>query len=492
MSRTITKQPALLQRLRLAGQFSLLIGVGLLATGCSSGSSTDTTSTTNTIEIRIWRMGQAPQDNNLLSRQIKSFKKKYSSAKLNIEFTPVSAATYENDALRSMAARTGPEIWSLPSDWIGDHTPRISTLPDNYFFARDKNGKVAKTGPNPVDQVRELFPAGIVEQILTTDGKRVYGIPTEVEGLMLYYNSDLYSQAVDDFRSSLGARPSVDQIKPVETILSNPPATWRDLVEQAKYLNRRSGANILRSAIALGTADNVGPANDILQLLMLQNGAQVVSSDRRNALFNAPITTPAGVKLVPGEEALKFYASFSNPDSAVYSWNSSMPQAIDAFGQGKVAMIIGYGDIEQQLAIKYPRFDFDKAPVPQNSLTEPAVNLIRFAVDTVTRAPKNDTDKAGAFAFLNTYTEIGSVGSIAGSTGKLSPYKATLEKSGRQSAFAQQVLTGKAVYKRSRTEFDETFRQIIVDTTVNRVAPITSLNVGVEKITTILQKPDSL
>lgn len=492
MKRTQHLSKPLGQRLRLAGQFALLIGVGLLATGCSSSGSSSVNSNASTVEVRVWRIGQAPQDNNLLARQITGFAKRYSSVKLNLTFSPVAAANYENDALRSMAARTGPEIWSLPNDWIGDHTPRISTLPDNFFFERDKSGKVAKTGPTPVEQVRALYPEGIVEQLLTTDGKRVYGIPTEVESLRLYYNPRLFNDAADEYTESLGRGASVDQIKPVETLLSNPPATWRDLVEQAKYLNKRNGSNILRSAVALGSADNVGPANDILQLLMMQNGAQIISSDRRNALFNAPVTTPAGVKLVPGEEALKFYASFSNPDSSAYSWNGSMPQAVEAFGQGKVAMIFGYGDVDQQLGIKFPNFRYSIAAVPQNSLTEPAVNIIRFSLDAVSRAAKNDTDKAASFAFLNYYTGVDSVSGIAAASGKLSPYKSALEKSSRSDVFAQQALSGKAVYKRSRTQFDSYFRQMITDVTANRVLPITALNVCVEKISTLLQSPDAL
>src|SRR5690606_30960030 len=140
-------------------------------------------------------------------------------------------------------------------------------------------------------------------------------------------------------------------IQPVRRLLEKAPATWSELLEQAKYINRRNGDTVLRSAVALGTADNIDHSNDILQLLMLQNGAKLVSDDRKNPLFHVPTSTPTGGQVRPGEKALDFYASFADPTKENYSWNPSMPQALDAFTQGRVAMVIAYSDFGRKLAV---------------------------------------------------------------------------------------------------------------------------------------------
>jgi ABC-type glycerol-3-phosphate transport system substrate-binding protein len=291
----------------------------------------------------------------------------------------------------------------------------------------------------------------------------------------------------DEYRQSLGERFTDEAFQPVRQLLSKPPATWNELLEQNKYLTKRNGATLTRSSIALGTADNVPYSEDILMAMMLQNGAKVVSSDRRNALFHTYETTPAGSKVRPGEKALEFYTSFANPAKDNYSWNPSQPSALDAFGQGKVAMVIAYTPFIDELKAKYPNLNYERTALPQISLSQPAVNFIKFKVETVTQTADN---ASAAFAMLRYYANSSSSSALASEQRLRPPFLKELQTRAEEDAFSKMILTGQSVFKRNRVQFDATFRKMIVDATQNGVPINLSLDAGAETINQLLN-PDS-
>jgi ABC-type glycerol-3-phosphate transport system substrate-binding protein len=472
--------PHFSEALRTIGLLSLLIVVGVLATGCSKKQNNSATPTSKVL-VRIWRTGQSE---DVLKNKMQQFTEKNKAQNVSVTYSERNLASYELDSLKSLSSRLGPDIWSIPNDWIGDHTPRLNPLPDNFYFPRNSKGERAATGPSPVDQVKSLYPAGIAEQIISTDGKSVEALPVSVDSLRLYVNTDLLSSAYQAFRAQAGSSAKSEDLTPIQQLLSKPPVTWLDLVEQAKYVTKRDGNTIQQATIALGTADNIPNSADILQMLMMQNGAQIVSTDRRNALFHIPTKTSSGVTVIPGELALDFFTSFSNPNKPNYTWNPSMPQAVDAFGQGKVAMIIGFIDLDTMLKEKYPKMHYTIAPIPQKSVTETAVNLIRFNVEGVTKTADN---AAAAFAFLATYTDVDTSTDVAQEMKLLTPYKSRLEAR-IDDPFIKQILTGKAVYKRSHTQFDEAFRQMIVEVSQNGLALGKAVDAGAETINQLLQE----
>jgi ABC-type glycerol-3-phosphate transport system substrate-binding protein len=478
--------------LRTAYLGGLLGVVGILATGCGTDSSA--TSAADFIQVRIWRVGQAPQDNDALAAPVKEMKRIYKGQKLDVSFTPRGLATYEDDALKSLAARKGPEVWSIPNDWLGDHIPRITPLPENYFYTKDKDGKRASSGPSPVTQVRELYVPGVAEQLISSDGKQVFGVPAEADTLRLYYNKQLYNDAYTEYRRSLGSNPPEEETTPVRQLFNKAPTTWLDVVEMEKYLTVEDGdGKFSRSAIAMGTTKNVPHANDIVQLLMMQNGADIVSTDRRNALYNAPIQTPSGATINPGTLALNFFLSFSNPEKETYTWSADMPGAMEAFAQGKLAMVVGYSDFEQELRVKFPKFkDYDIAPMPQNSVTEEPVNFLRFNLETITKTAKSTTDRQAAFAFLELYTTSNGVQQLASRNKSASPFIATVRRKASSDKIVAQLLTAKGVYKQYREQFDAAFTSMIDDAATQKVAPQVAIDRSVETITGLLQRTDRL
>jgi hypothetical protein len=75
---------------------------------------------------------------------------------------------------------------------------------------------------------------------------------------------------------------------------------------------------IQRAAIPLGLAGNVNYATDILALLMLQKGANIVDMETRNIDIDTFVKTTTG-SILPGEEALSFYTQFAKPGTTTYT-----------------------------------------------------------------------------------------------------------------------------------------------------------------------------
>ena len=462
------QQPAWKRNLKNIGYLSAIALFGLAATGCSSGSS----GTANQqVQVRVWRLDQ---DVDSFRDYIANFQKAHPTVK--VTYSKKTTDGYEFSALKSLAGQQGPDIWSIPNDWLGDYKDQVLPLPDNFFQV---DGQA--TTPKPVDAIKQYFPQGIYEQLLSDDGTQVLGFPSNVDTLQLYVNPAIFSTAIGEFRTAQGNNLRDDTFQPVKQLLSSPPATWNDLVSQVKYLTLRNGNTITRSAIALGTADNIPNSEDVLQLLMLQNGTKITSDDRKAPLFQVAQSTPTGGQVRPGENALTFFSSFSDPSNADYSWNPSMPSALDAFGQGKVAMVVAYSDFGKQLKVKYPQFSYDTVKVPQISAAQAPVNLIHFSVETVTKSANNP---AAAFAFLKTYVDKSDMKSITAEQKLFSPYVATLKD---QNTFASnQILTGKAVYKIDHPQFDDIFHQMIVDTSQDGISPADAVKEGGDQIDALL------
>ena len=138
----------------------------------------------------------------------------------------------------------------------------------------------------------------------------------EIDGLVLFYNEDILK----------GANVDV-------------PTTWIDVQNAVSKITVKEKDNIVTSAIALGTAENIEHFSDILGLMMLQNGTVLTKS-----LFSCVDTSSTTCAV----EALTFYRKFAEEPNN--TWDNTLENSIFAFAGGKVAMIIA--PTWQALAIK--------------------------------------------------------------------------------------------------------------------------------------------
>jgi len=281
--------------------------------------------------LEIWGL----DDEGNLQELLANYKKE--NKHITINYEKKSLADYETELINAFAADKGPDIWLIHNTWLPKHKDKIKELPNELFSLSD---------------FRATF-VEVVEKDLV-DNSKIYGLPLYVDTLALFYNKNILNSAG----------------------IPLPPDTWEELIADLdKLVQRNQWGGIEQAGAALGTAENVDHSTDILALLMLQNGTKMVNEDKKSATFDESIYAE-GKAYQPGQDALRFYTDFSNPSKRTYTWNRQMSYSLDAFIEGKVAMMFNYSNqiptikdrapylnfgISSMLQIKGRNFDIDYA-----------------------------------------------------------------------------------------------------------------------------------
>lgn len=397
-------------------RYSIILAIAtlpLLAIGCGGGDGKPG----GTITLKIWKPFV---DSDKMQSIISAYQSKHSN--VTIEYTKKNIENYEDDLLNALAAGNGPDIYSINNTWVPRYMDKIVPAPDKTFT---------------VKEYKETFVDPMINDLIQDN--KIYGTAMWVDSLALYYNKDLMGTAG----------------------IATPPKTWSDLAAHTRKVVRQdSNGYFSRSGPAMGTNTNVNRGTDIIYLLMLQAGAVPWAQDGSAPTFANSITR-GGNSVNPGEEAVEFYTSFSDPNSANYSWNEDSDYSIDAFANGRATYLYGYSYARQQIDSKAPNLNYDVAPVPQNNLVNPTVNYSNYFAEVVSKQSKQ---QAWAWDFLK----------FASSKEALSGYyKQDKQPSSRRDlielqssdpeigVFAHANLTGKTFYKGDEEKFDAIIGEMI-------------------------------
>lgn len=244
---------------------------------------------------------------------------------ITINIQQVSSDNYTTNLKDAWARGKGPDIFELPASSIGefanDFIVPIPKTTNVFTYTAKKvlfrtDVQIKKTAIPSVTpaQLQSDF-AYVVSEDMLRNGN-IYGLPLSLDTLVLYYNKDILRSAN----------------------IAEPPKTWSQLAALAPRLSIADDqGKLLQSAIAIGRGSNVAYSSDIMSLLFLQDGVDMNSNGK---VLIDDSKSSEGTNL--GVNALTFYTSFASPTKAVYSWNASQPQSLDAFIHGKTAMYIGY------------------------------------------------------------------------------------------------------------------------------------------------------
>lgn len=268
---------------------------------------------------------------------------------VRITYRQMDPRTYEQELINALAAGTGPDVFYFKNSWLPKHGNKLAPLDARAL---------------PVQQVRELFPDVVVND-LTSNGQ-VYALPLYLDTLALYYNKTLLDNAS----------------------IAQPPRSWNELVAMIPKLRRfdQSG-RITRAAIALGSsARTINEATDILSLIMLQRGTEMVNSQFTRAVF-------ASEGLAP----VTFYTDFANARSSSYTWDPTMHYSIDAFAEEGAAMMLNYAYQIPEIRAKNPFLNFAVAPMLQIAPDDKQVNYANYFALAVAAGSH---DPALAWAFV--------------------------------------------------------------------------------------------
>lgn len=446
----------------------LIIFLLLGSTGCSSKK------TTKTNTITVWGFDEP----DVFKPIIRDFQKQFKSVQANYVKKSLDD-DYELDSLNAIAAGKGPDVWTIPNDWMHRHSDKV--VP----YTPVKAGKDALS---KVDPTKYFLP--VVLNNVTIKGK-IYGLTPSVDTLRIYYNPGLLGTARDEFEKA--TKGDQTYRKQVTSILDRGPLFWEDIIELNKAFAIKDGENLTRPFIALGTDNNVTNAKDILYLLMLQNKTKIFSDDGQTAVFNLPSQKATGESVVAAAKAIDFYTSFSNTADDNYSWNVNQPNDDDAFTNGKVIAVVGYGTYAEELAQRFPTFKIRQWPMPQilSSSNQEVTDFARFNLLTV---PTSSRMQTSAWNFVKYTSSLGqtsytSTTKRAGSAMNKAPKKLISDRQGGVNPNTVEKFTAQTLPQKTRfpKKFDKLFLEAISNVVTEQLTSQQALDTLADKITQLLR-----
>lgn len=377
---------------------------------------------------------------------------------VTIEYKKPRYEDFEEELVRAMAEGEGPDLFSLHNDALNEYKNLLMPMPASTTVTRlEQQGTLRKeivvvTQEETTitkKQLKEQFVPTVLEDVIldyqpdpeVAAEERIFGLPLSVDSLTLFYNEDLLNAAG----------------------IAEPPATWDAFQDDViKLTTVNETGTITQSGAALGTADNVDRAPDILSVLMLQNGTEMTDSRGRVAFHTVPEGAPRDE--FPGLGAVNFYTDFANPTKEVYSWNDTFSSSFEAFANGQTAFFFGYSYHIPQLASTAPKLNYSIAKLPQIDADARTVNYANYWVEVVSK----DTKYADwAWDFLQFAAESENVTSYLSAAEKPTALRsliATQLDNERLGVFAEQLLTAKSWYHGNDVGAMEEAMRDLIDT----------------------------
>lgn len=370
------------------------------------------------------------------------------SPSITINYSKKNIVSYEQDLVNALATGRGPDIFSIHNTWLPKHITKLAPAAETLISAK---------------RFSELFVDVAYKDFV--DEGAIYALPLTVDTLALFYNKDLFNSAG----------------------IAMPPQTWAEFNSAVEKLTQRDNKNnILKSGAALGTAKNINRSTDILMALMLQSGATMISADRNTATFDQSVSAQGG-SFNPGRQALIFYTNFASPGLKVYTWNQYQNYSIDAFVEGKVAMILSYNYQLPLIKARAAHLEMGVAPLPQISSTSKKVTFANYWAQAVGRGSKNQVEAWKFLAWLSSpeisrqYLEL---------TEKPAARRDLIEEQKSDAnlgVFAQQALTAESWWEKDNLAIEGIFADMIEVVNTGKVTAENALRQAVVQVNLLLR-----
>lgn len=380
---------------------------------------------------------------------------------VTINFKNYTAAEYQNQLLNALAEDRGPDIFSVQTTWMRAYVNKIAPMPDQITmmqaFEAGSIQKITYTRANvkpglTVRNINDLFPEVVVDNQIISN--KIYGLPLSLDNLALFYNRDLLNNAG----------------------ISAPPANWSDFSDQVSRLTKKDDkGNIIQAGAAIGTANNISRATDILSLLMMQSGVQMVNADGQAAFSHNPSDVNSSTLL--SATALNFYNSFASPSSENYTWDNDQPDALQAFIEGKAAFYLGYAYDIPLIQTQAPKLNFNTAPIPQ--LNQPPVNFANYWAETVSAKSKHQNEAWDFIAYITTNADINKLYITKSQTPvalrSLIDWQKNQSGLNLLAPFDDQLLTSRSWYQGKDEQAAESIFKTLINSNLQATAPTEKL-----------------
>ncbi len=330
--------------------FIFLITLPLFMTGCEASNLPligrfFAPSEPEAITLNYWGLFE-PE--GVMEQVIADYQEQHPTVTINYSQRPqATLKDYKDTVVTRLGQKSGdlPDIMRIHATWVA---PLASLL-------------APSTSISEVEFNEQFY--SVAAQTCVVSGQ-VMAAPLEYDGLILFYNKDIF-QAEN---------------------ISKPPATWDEFQSLAVTLTKAEGQNITQSGAAVGLADSIPHASDIFGLMLSQTQASIPED----------LDSPAAAA------ALNFYVRFYKEGKI---WNERLINSLQAFADGKVAMIFAPSWRVFELLGINPTLQFATAPVPQApASSEGELTNINWASFWVEAVPKTSPHPDAAWDFLRYLT----------------------------------------------------------------------------------------
>lgn len=421
----------------------IIIVVGLMFLGVLPGIKTGGPAK-EPVDLLFWGVFD---DSDAFQEAIAEFKK--SNKNVTITYRKQVIETYERELINALAAGRGPDILMIHNTWLPKHADKLSSLPSALMTLKD---------------FQNTFVDAAADDLVKNG--TMYGLPLSVDTLALFYNKDIFN--------SVG--------------LTAPPRTWENFIEASSQMTKFDDrGTIIRAGAALGTSRNVNRASDILMLLMLQSGVKMTDGEGRTATFDEPVALE-GAPYAAGQTALQFYTDFANPRKRAYAWNSQMPYSIDAFAEGRAAMMLNYSYQTPVIKAKSPHLNFGVSFAPQPGGAEKRINFPNYwAVSVAAKAPHPQE----AWKFLLFLTDQQQAAKYLNKTLKPAARRdlIALQKTDPElGVFAEQALSAKGWEQVDSAAIESIFNDMIESVVLGRSTLEEAIKTAADQVTVLMRR----
>ncbi|MBI4281076.1 extracellular solute-binding protein [Candidatus Uhrbacteria bacterium] len=357
---------------------------------------------------------------------------------ISITYRKLRFEEYERELLNALAEDRGPDLFTVHNTAILEFQPKLLPLPPEVKIAYQvTRGRLRKETVTEIrtektlrlDQLKNMYVDQVARDAVAsyredngTVADRLYALPLAFDTLALYWNRDLLNAAR----------------------IPEPAKTWQEFLEHVKTLTKfDSAGNIIQAGAAIGTAENVERAADLLSAIMMQNGTVMLENGA--VLFDQ---IPPGLERPepPGLEALRFYTDFANPAKEAYTWNNQMSSSFDAFTGGTVAYFFGYSYHLPTIRARAPKLNFGVAALPQVDPAAP-VNFANYWLEGVSQKTKYPDEAWDFLLFASRPPQVSSYLDLAKKPTALRSLVPVQLDDPELSIFASEVLTAKSWYR---------------------------------------------
>ncbi len=383
------------------------------------------------ITLVYWRVFDNPDAFQTIIKQYEAI-----HPNITIQYHKFRYSEYRSKLLNALAEDRGPDIFSIQNTWVKQYQTKLAPMPATITMAypvvsegiqKRVSYQLRTYNSLSVRDIKNDFVDVVSHDVILKDGK-IYGLPLSLDTLAMFYNKDLFNNA------------GISQI----------PKYWNnEFLQDVKKLTIQDPKNgLIQSGVALGGSTNINRFSDILSVLMMQNGATMLSPNGRVEFNLALNNSTNNTAYNPGVEALRFYTDFANPAKESYSWKGTLPNSLDMFINGNLAIMFDYSYDINTIKMRAPKLNFSVAKLPQIEGNPPTnINFANYWVEVVS---KKSAHKNAAWDFIQFMTKASEVKSYLQKTKRPTALRSLInwqkQQNNATSVFADEVLTARSWY----------------------------------------------